>query len=148
MAAMRAGVASGAILHLSGVPSDELQLLLSRARCLVSASFNEGFGLPPLEALQAGCPVLLSDLAVYRWIFGEAALFFDPYDVEALAGQMARLAGATPEPGLREGLAEHRAAVLARFRPGVVAEAWAALLERARGAAGAKSAIQSAASAL
>lgn len=148
MAAMRPGVASGAILHLSGVPSDELQLLLSRARCLVSASFNEGFGLPPLEALQAGCPVLLSDLAVYRWIFGEAALFFDPYDVEALAGQMARLAGETPEPGLREGLAEHRAAVLARFRPGVVAEAWAALLERARGVARAESAIQSAALAL
>ncbi len=138
LAAMRAGVASGAILHLAGVPSDELQLLMARSRCLVSASFNEGFGLPPLEALQAGCPVLLSDLAVYRWIFGEAALYFDPYDVEALAGQMARLAGMAPEAGLREGLAHHRSAVLARFRPGVVAGAWEALLERARGVAGTK----------
>ncbi len=138
MAAMRAGVASGAILHLAGVPSDELQLLMARARCLVSASFNEGFGLPPLEALQAGCPVLLSELPVYRWIFGEAALFFDPYDVEALAGQMARLVAVVPEAGLREGLAARRAAVLARFRPAVVAGAWEALLERARGVAGAK----------
>ena len=138
MAAMRAGVASGAILHLAGVPSDELQLLMARARCLVSASFNEGFGLPPLEALQAGCPVLLSELAVYRWIFGEAALYFDPYDVEALAGQMARLAGEVPEAGLREALAARRAAVLARFRPDVVAGAWEALLERARGVAGPK----------
>ena len=50
----------------------------SRAALFVSSSLYEGFGLPPLEALTLGCPVLASDSASVPEICGDAALYFDP----------------------------------------------------------------------
>jgi glycosyltransferase involved in cell wall biosynthesis len=62
--------------------------LCRRASFLVSASWEEGFGLPPLEAMAVGTPVLLSDLPVHREIAGGAALFVPPGDVPAWAAAM------------------------------------------------------------
>nr|NAZ29569.1 glycosyltransferase [Caldimicrobium sp.] len=45
----------------------------------------EGFGLPPLEAVSLGCPVILSDIPVLREVFGEAGFYFNPYSEEDLA---------------------------------------------------------------
>jgi glycosyltransferase involved in cell wall biosynthesis len=95
-------------------------------------SYNEGFGYSPLEATQAGAPCVISDIPVFRWIFGNAAVFADPYDVESIATGIERV---TSLPGSDALVAELRAgadAVLARFRPDVVADAWAALLEGLR----------------
>lgn len=67
-------------------PSDaELRSLLRGAIALVSPSLEEGFGLPPLEALANGCPVVLSDIPVYREVYGAWGEFFDPHDEMALA---------------------------------------------------------------
>jgi glycosyltransferase involved in cell wall biosynthesis len=44
----------------------------------------EGFGIPPIEAMKCGCPVISSNIAVHREVQGNAALFFDPYNYNEL----------------------------------------------------------------
>lgn len=57
---------------------DEMFTVYSKALCFVFPSLYEGFGIPILEAFEAECPVLLSDIAVFREIAGDAALYFNP----------------------------------------------------------------------
>ncbi len=124
LAEMRPGVESGRVLHLQNVPQEELQALMRGAACFAFPSFNEGFGYSPLEAMQVGAPCVVSDLPVFRWIFGDAALYVDPYDTDAIATGIERL---TSRPGHAELAAELRARssrVLARFRPEAVRQAW------------------------
>ncbi len=135
LTAMRPHVASGRLIHLEGVPADELRALMRGAACFVFPSFNEGFGYPPLEALAAGCPVVVGDLPVMRWMLGEAALYADPYDPEHLAGQIERLVCRPEAASLRAELLGRRHAVIERFLPETVAELWAGLLDRLRGEA-------------
>ena len=54
----------------------------------------EGFGLPPLEALARGCPVICSDIPVFREILGNTPHYFNPLDVEALQQLLKRVNGA------------------------------------------------------
>jgi len=58
------------------VTDDELRQLYCSAFAFVYPSTHEGFGLPVLEAMSAGCPVILSDIPVLREVAGEAALYF------------------------------------------------------------------------
>jgi len=70
-------------------PSDELLASLYKgARFLIQPSLIEGFGLPPLEALSLGTPVLLSDIPIFREIYEDAAEYFDPFSVEDIAEQL------------------------------------------------------------
>ena len=128
--AMAPHVRSGRIAHLAGLPQDELVSLARQATCFAFPSFKEGFGYPPLEAMQSGAPCVVSDIPVFRWTFGEAALFVDPYDVESIAEGIERLAVLPRREELRAELAAQAPAVLERFRPDVVAGRWAALLDR------------------
>ena len=68
------------IRFLGRVSDDELVRLYNQAACFVFPSLYEGFGLPPLEAMACGCPVLVSDIPVEREICGDAALYFNPLD--------------------------------------------------------------------
>jgi glycosyltransferase involved in cell wall biosynthesis len=61
---------SGDILFTGMVSDDELEILLKKAALLVQPSLYEGFGLPPLEALVHGTPALISDIAVFKEIYG------------------------------------------------------------------------------
>ncbi len=79
------------------VSAAELQSLYRRARALVFPSLYEGFGLPPLEAMAAGCPVVASHAGSLPEICGEAAVLFDPYDVEDLARAVREADGRTSE---------------------------------------------------
>ncbi|MBA2462457.1 MAG: glycosyltransferase family 4 protein [Actinobacteria bacterium] len=84
----------GAAVRLPGFVSDEaLACLYSGARAVVIPSLAEGFGLPAVEAAACGAPVALSDLPPHRETLGEAALFFPPTDVSALAVILERLSG-------------------------------------------------------
>ena len=69
----------------SGVQTDELAGLYNRAEALVFPSLYEGFGLPVLEAMACGCPVLCSNVTSLPEIAGDAALFFEPGDRQAIA---------------------------------------------------------------
>jgi glycosyltransferase involved in cell wall biosynthesis len=84
------------------VPREELYSLYSRARAFVYPSLFEGFGMPVLEALAAGIPVACSDIPPLREVAGDAALFFDPLDEDAIAAAMERVMG---DAALRERLA-------------------------------------------
>ena len=70
-------------IHFLGRVSDEeLVRLYNQATCFIFPSLYEGFGLPVIEAMKCGCPVLVSDIPVLREVCGEAAIYFDPYHIE------------------------------------------------------------------
>jgi len=71
----------------------ELTRWYSVATVLVSCSIAEGFGLPVLEAMSAGCPVVASDIATYREVAGDAALLVPAGDSAALAEALELLLG-------------------------------------------------------
>ncbi len=66
------------------VPDAAMPALYSNADALVFASFAEGFGLPPLEAMACGTPVVTSNASSLPEICGDAALFVDPNDVDSI----------------------------------------------------------------
>ncbi|HTZ69544.1 MAG TPA: glycosyltransferase family 1 protein [Acetobacteraceae bacterium] len=129
---LRPGVERGQIFHLQNVPTHDMQTLMRHAACFASVSYNEGFGYSPLEATQAGAPCLISNLPVFRWIFGDAAIYVDPYDVDSIAIGIERLTSLPNSPDLVRQLRARAEPVLARFRPGAIAEAWDALLQNLR----------------
>ena len=77
---MQLDTTSDHIQFLGRVSDDELVRLYNQAACFVFPSLYEGFGLPPLEAMACGCPVLVSDIPVEREVCGDAALYFNPLD--------------------------------------------------------------------
>jgi glycosyltransferase involved in cell wall biosynthesis len=85
------------------VSDQRLADLLGGSRGLISASRDEGFGLPPLEALALGKPVILSDIPVYRELYSKWASFFPPGDAEGLAHAITeKLAAPSTSPGRDE----------------------------------------------
>jgi glycosyltransferase involved in cell wall biosynthesis len=81
-----------ALTVLTGYVSEtDLPALYSGALCFVYPSYFEGFGLPPLEAMQCGAPVVAGDKTSLPEVVGDAGLLVDPFDVDALAQAIARL---------------------------------------------------------
>jgi len=88
----------GRVVGGPGQSDQEMAALYSGAQMALFPSLAEGFGLPPLEAMACGCPVVASDLPVFREILGEEApLLADPGRVEDLARAMARVLDAPEE---------------------------------------------------
>jgi alpha-1,3-rhamnosyl/mannosyltransferase len=86
---------------LRGIPGDQLVRLYSCSTALVFPSLEEGFGLPILEAMQCGCPVITSDRSCLPEVAGGAALLVDPSSSESIRDAMEQLA---VQPGLRSEL--------------------------------------------
>jgi glycosyltransferase involved in cell wall biosynthesis len=80
---------------------DALPGLYSNADCLVYPSLYEGFGLPPLEAMACGCPVIVSGKASLPEVCGEAAMYVDPLSVPSIAGAISSM---LTDAALREDL--------------------------------------------
>jgi glycosyltransferase involved in cell wall biosynthesis len=98
-------------LHALGYVTDhELRALYEHAACFVYPSLYEGFGLPPLEAMTCGCPVVVSRAAALPEVCGDAVLYCDPRDPENIAEQIRTILS---HPGRR---AELRERGLARAR--------------------------------
>ncbi|MBV9242467.1 MAG: glycosyltransferase family 4 protein [Acidobacteria bacterium] len=72
------------IRFLGFVPDEDLPALYSAATIFVYPSFFEGFGLPPLEAMQCGTPVITGNLTSLPEVVGDAGIMVDPYDVNAI----------------------------------------------------------------
>ena len=86
------------IHYLGDVDETALVSLYRRAACMCYPSLYEGFGLPPLEALAVGTPVVAADIPVLREVLADAALFAPPTDPAALADA---LAGVLTDDALR-----------------------------------------------
>jgi glycosyltransferase involved in cell wall biosynthesis len=89
--------------HVGFVPSGALPALYRRADALVFPSLAEGFGLPPLEAMACGCPVAAATSGSLPEVCGDAALLFDPRDVDSIGVAIDRVLG---DAALRDELTE------------------------------------------
>jgi len=72
------------VVFLGHIPSIDIALLMNTASCLVYPSFYEGFGLPPLEAMACGCPVVVSNISSLPETCGDAVYYVDPYNVNSI----------------------------------------------------------------
>ena len=78
-------IRQGLLLKLPYIPATELPLIYAGAEALLFPSLYEGFGLPPLEAMASGVPVLAADRAAIPEVVGNAGLLVNPEDVDAMA---------------------------------------------------------------
>ena len=75
----------GEVIFTGVVSEADLRMYYSNAECLVFPSLYEGFGLPPLEAMSCGCPVIASDSSSLPEVVGEAAIKISSRDIKGLA---------------------------------------------------------------
>lgn len=111
-AAVRAAEADGVVSHLGYVSEEALVTLYRDARCVVCPSLYEGFGLPLVEAMLAGTPLVCSDIPVFREVAADAALYAAPRDTSAWKRAVGKL---LDDPRLAESLVERGYARVARF---------------------------------
>lgn len=100
------------VIFTGFIPDDDLPALFSLADLFVFPSQYEGFGLPVLEAMACGTPVITSNLSSLPEVAGDAALLVSPTDIAGLAGAIRRVMG---DAGLRLSMAEKGMAQVARF---------------------------------
>ena len=120
------------IQWLGYVPEAELRDLYRRARIFAFPSLDEGFGMPVLEAMAWGVPVVTSNRAALPEVAGEAALLVDPQDTEGLAAALTALAN---REDLRQDLIGRGRQRAAAFTwDAAVAKTWSVYLELLRDA--------------
>ena len=87
------------IVYLRDVPQEEIYALYSSALAFVFPTLDEGFGLPVLEAMKSGCPVITSNLSCIPEVTGKAAVLIDPMDSSTLSDSMKMM---LESPGYRD----------------------------------------------
>jgi glycosyltransferase involved in cell wall biosynthesis len=112
------------------VSRDELGRWYRGASVFVFPSRSEGFGFPPLEAMQIGVPVVASNAGSLREVLGQAALFHAPEDVDGLARSIERV---LEDRALRDTMVSRGFETVSRYRWERTATQMAALLARAAG---------------
>ena len=92
-------------VHFCGYVSDEdLVALYSSAFAVTMPSYSEGFGLPAIEAMACGAPVLASDRGSLPEVIGDAGIYFDPFDIESMSKAIIEMAD---NPRLRRQLSRN-----------------------------------------
>jgi glycosyltransferase involved in cell wall biosynthesis len=104
-----------------------LVTLLRGARALLFPSLYEGFGLPVLEAMSLGTPVVTSNTSSLPEVAGDAALIVDPYDSDGIARAIAEISN---DAGLRDDLAGRGLVQAGKFSPARYAERLDALYRK------------------
>ena len=121
---------AGAVRFLGRVDDPTLAQLYAGAEATLVASHVEGFGLPVLESMMCGAPVVAADILSLRQICGDAALFVDPRDPRGLREALEALIA---EPYLRKDFAERAQRRAADYSIGRAARSYRRLYERLTG---------------
>ena len=116
------------VLFLGYVPHEDVPALYAAAEAFVFPSLYEGFGLPLLEAMACGTPVVSSNATSLPEVAGDAAVFFDPLDV---SGMVTTIGALILDDGLRTALRERGLRQAARFSWKACAEATVSVYEEA-----------------
>lgn len=119
-AEVAAAVETGAIMFTGFISDGELAWLYSHTDLFLFLSLDEGFGIPTLEALFFGAPIVASDIAVFREILGDRARFVDPLSVDDVA------------EAIRGTLDDHTASRPASVRPEELGYSWDNSVHRMR----------------
>jgi glycosyltransferase involved in cell wall biosynthesis len=122
------------VIELGHVPDEDLPWLYCGALMLVFPSLWEGFGLPVIEAMASGTPVITSNVSSLPEVAGDAAVLVDPYSTDAIGDAMTRV---FQDPGLRETLRARGLERARRFVWGETARQTLAAYTRARAGAAA-----------
>jgi glycosyltransferase involved in cell wall biosynthesis len=93
----------GRVKIIDYLPRRDLNCLYKGAFCFVFPSLYEGFGLPPLEAMSFGCPVITSNVSSLPEVCGDAAIYIDPYNSDDIRQAIEKLINA---PQTRQKLIE------------------------------------------
>ncbi len=101
------------------VPFHDFPAIYQGARLFIYPSLFEGFGIPLVEAIESGIPVITSSGSCFREAAGPSALFIDPHDDEALADAIMRV---LQDPSLAKAMVEASYAYIQQFEPGVIGE--------------------------
>lgn len=128
--AMRPHVKKGDLMHLEGVAQHELPYLYAAASCFVFPSFGEGFGLPPNEAMQCDCPVAVSDIPAHRYSCGDAALYFNPYDIDGMVASIEQLLNTNKNSNMIKELIEKGHKNVDRYSLSTVLPQWENLFDK------------------
>jgi glycosyltransferase involved in cell wall biosynthesis len=123
-----ADASDGSIITLPRLTDEEMPLLYGAASAFIFPSMVEGAGLPVMEAMACGRPVVSADIPTTREFAGNAALTFDPLSTESIARAMRECESS---PALREELASRGRQQASRFKPAEIARACVAGYRRA-----------------
>lgn len=100
------------VVFLEGINDEELAIFYKHALCYALPSLYEGFGLPIVEAMKHGCPVITSNVSSLPEAGGDAALYVDPENVDDIAEKMTKL---VKDKDLRKELSEKGKKQAAKF---------------------------------
>lgn len=100
------------VRFLEGINDDELIIFYKHALCYILPSLYEGFGLPVVEAMKYGCPVITSNVSSMPEAGGEAAIYVDPEDADDIAAKIIKV---VTDKNLRKELSEKGKKQAAQF---------------------------------
>lgn len=126
-------IKAGRVAHLTRVGLHELRALYSGAHAVVCPSRSEGFDLSGVEAMLCETPVIASDIAVHRSVYGDAALYFDPYDVNSCANMLVEALSMPKDSGLLASLRDKGTERAKLYTRDAIGPQWANLFHRLAG---------------
>ncbi len=115
------------VIHLDYLPASQLATVYQNAEVFVFPSIYEGFGFPLLEAMSRGVPSIAARSSSLPEIGGDAALYFEPTDVDGLVAQLRRVLG---DGAVRDDLSARGRARAAQFRWEIAAQKTLDVLRR------------------
>ena len=114
----------GELFMLNAVPAPDLRVLYRHAAATVCPSVGEGFDFSGAEAMRSGGVVIASGIPVHREIYGDAAVYFDPYSTAELVAALKQVLYGDQAARLQEHLRSRGEEVSARYLPAQILPRW------------------------